>query len=476
MAYIPHTAEQKQEMLRALGLERIEQLFEEQIPTALLLDRPLDIPPGMSELELRRHFQALAGQNRSAGEQLCFLGAGIYDHYVPSVVPTLILRGEFHTAYTPYQPEMSQGTLQSIFEFQTMVSALTGMDVANASMYDGATALAEAVILACGVTNRDEAVLLGVHPAWVQVTRTYVEGLGIRVIDAPPPASGYPASGIADREWLERTVSTETAVLAVQQPNFFGSVEDLQALGETAHHAGALLVVGANPIALGLLEPPGALGADVVVGEGQPLGLGMNFGGPLVGFFAAKKQYLRQMPGRLVSQTTDRNGRTGYVLTLQTREQHIRRERATSNICTNQGLMMLAATVYLSVMGKQGLREVAEQCLHKAHYAAERLASVPGYRVKFQAPFFHEFVLQCPRSGQEVATRLAEQGILAGYPLGRHYPDLEDCLLVAVTEKRTREEIDRFAAALSGFSRKCTRMDANRRRSMEPRMNADEHR
>jgi glycine dehydrogenase subunit 1 len=311
-------------------------------------------------------------------------------------------------------------------------------------MYDGATAFAEAVILAAGVTNRDEAILVGVHPAWAQVTRTYVEGLGIRVVEAPAP------EGTADRAWLQERISSETAVVAAQYPTFFGTIEDLKALGDLAHGAGALLVVGANPTALGVLETPGALGADVVVGEGQPLGLGMNFGGPLVGFFAAKQKYLRQMPGRLVSKTKDREGRTGYVLTLQTREQHIRRERATSNICTNQGLMMLAATVYLSTMGKQGLREVGEQCLAKAHYAAECLGSVPGYGLRFSAPFFHEFVLECPRSGTEVAGRLADQGILGGYPLGRHYPELENCLLVAVTEKRTREEIDRFARGLRG--------------------------
>ena len=442
MAYIPHTEDQKTELLQSLGVERVEQLFAEQIPHPLLLDRPLEIPAGMSELELRRHFEQLAAMNRPAGSQACFLGAGIYDHYVPSVVPTIILRGEFHTAYTPYQPEMSQGTLQAIFEFQTMIAALTGMDVANASMYDGATALAEAVILACGVTNRDEAILLGVNPAWGQVTRTYVEGLGIQVTDAPI------GNGAADLEWLRAHAGEKTAVLAVQQPNFFGSVEDLAALSAFAREIGAKLVVAANPTALGLLEAPGALGADVVVGEAQPLGLGMNFGGPLCGFFAAKTQYLRQLPGRLVSQTTDREGRTGYVLTLQTREQHIRRERATSNICTNQGLMMLAATVYLSTLGAAGLREVAEQCLQKAHYAAEKLASVPGYRLRFSAPFFHEFVLQGPGSGQELARRLAEQGILV-HPLGTDHPELDACVLVAVTEKRTREEIDRFAAALA---------------------------
>jgi glycine dehydrogenase subunit 1 len=444
MAYIPHTEAQVDDMLRSLGLTSVEQLFEQQIPADLRLDRPLALEPGKSELEVRRHFAALAAKNRSAGEQASFLGAGIYDHYVPSVVPTIFLRGEFHTAYTPYQPEMSQGTLQAIFEFQTMIAALTGTDVANASMYDGATAFAEGVILACGVTNRDEALLVGVHPAWVAVTRTYVEGLGIRVIETPVTDSA------ADLEWLREKLSDQTAVVAVQQPSFLGAVEDLRQLADLAHGAGALLVVGANPVALGLLEAPGTLGADVVVGEGQPLGLGMNLGGPLVGFFAAKQRFLRQMPGRLVSSTRDRDGRTGYVLTLQTREQHIRRERATSNICTNQGLMMLAATVYLSLMGKQGLRDVAEQCLRKAHYAAGRLAAVPGYRLRFGSPFFHEFVLQCPESASAVAERLAARGILAGLPLGSHYPELDDCLLVAVTEKRTREEIDRFAAALAG--------------------------
>lgn len=444
MAYVPHTDPQKSDLLHHLGKERVEELFEEQIPRELLLDRALSVPPGMSELELRRHFQTLADCNLSAGSQACFLGAGIYDHYVPSVVPTLILRGEFHTAYTPYQPEMSQGTLQAIFEFQTMISALTGMDVANASMYDGATAFAEAVILAAASTNRNTALLLGVHPSWIQVTRTYVEGLGIQVLEAPVGA------GTVDRAWLDGQLSSDTAVVAVQQPNFFGCIEDLKTLADLAHGAGALLVVGANPTALGILETPGGQGADVVVGEAQPLGLGMNFGGPLCGFFATNKKYLRQMPGRLVSLTEDGDGRPGYVLTLQTREQHIRRERATSNICTNQGLMMLAATVYLSTMGRSGLREVAQQCTAKAHYAAEKLGAVEGYRLRFAAPFFHEFVLECPGDAAAVAARLAEQGILAGLTLGQHYPELKNCLLVAVTEKRTKEEIDAFAEALAG--------------------------
>ena len=442
MAYIPHTDLQRAGMLARLGAASIRDLFAQQIPEGLLLDESLPLPSGASEIELRRHFQDLCSRNRPAGSVACFLGAGIYDHYVPSVVPTIILRGEFHTAYTPYQPEMSQGTLQAIFEFQTMIAGFTGMDVANASMYDGATALAEAVILACGATNRDEVLLAGVHPAWERVIRTYVEGLRIRVRVAPMP------DGCVDRSWLVDALGKDTGAIAVQNPTFFGTLEDLQELGRLAHTQGALLVTAANPMTLGLLASPGSQGADVVVGEGQPLGLGMNLGGPLLGIFAARKQFLRQVPGRLVSQTTDREGRTGYVLTLQTREQHIRRERATSNICTNQGLMMLAATVYLGFMGRHGLGEVARQCLQKAHYAADRLATLPGYRLRFAAPFFHEFVLQCPGDAAEIAERLRDRGILAGLPLGKEYPDLADCLLIAVTEKRTRAEIDSLASVL----------------------------
>jgi glycine dehydrogenase subunit 1 len=429
-------------MLSRLGCTDIGELFDQQIPPGLRLGRELDLSDPMSEIELRRHFALLADRNTPTSAQLCFLGAGIYDHYVPSIVPTLILRGEFHTAYTPYQPEMSQGTLQAIFEFQSMVSALTGMDVANASMYDGATAMAEAIILACGATNRDDALLVNMHPGWAQVTRTYVEALGIRVRELRPPG------GVATGDWLSEQLSEETAVVALQQPNFFGCLEPLTSLAGCAHAAGALLVVGANPVSLGLLETPGAQGADVVVGEGQPLGLGMNFGGPLVGFFAARKKFLRQMPGRLVSETRDREGRTGYVLTLQTREQHIRRERATSNICTNQGLMMLAMTVHLSALGQAGLRQIAEQCVQKAHYAARQLTTVPGFRLRYSAPFFHEFVLDCPLPAGQVARQLTEQGILAGYPLDGVAPELGNSLLVAVTEKRTCGEIDRYAAAL----------------------------
>jgi len=442
MAYIPHTAHQRQAQLASLGMESMESLLGRQVPPDLRLRRPLDIPPGMSEIELRRHFRELSGLSRPAEESICFLGAGIYDHSVPSVVGNLAFRGEFHTAYTPYQPEMSQGTLQTIFEFQSMICALTGMDAANASMYDGATALAEAVILGCGATNRDEALLLNVHPAWASVVRTYVEGLGIWVIESDRD------SGLVDRDWLSEVLGAGTAVVAIQQPGFLGCVERIGDLAERAHQAGALLAVAANPIALGVLEAPGRLGADVVVGEGQPLGLGMNFGGPLLGYFAARKQFLRQMPGRLVSETQDKEGRRGYVLTLQTREQHIRRERATSNICTNQGLMMTAATVYLAAVGPQGLCEIARQCLSRAHYAAGRLTAIPGFSTVFpRAPFFHEFALKCPLDAGELCRRLERKGIQAGLPLGRFGWGPPDRLLVAVTEKRTLAEIDRFAEA-----------------------------
>lgn len=442
MAYTPHTPAQTQDMLHALGLTRIEELFE-SIPASVRLGRALDIPPGQSEIELRRHFSQIAARNRPAAEQACFLGAGLYDHYVPSVVGTVIGRSEFYTAYTPYQPEMSQGTLQTIFEFQTMICQLTGMDVANASMYDGASALAEAVIMACDITGRDEAILPpGVHPAWRQVVETYVEGLGIRI------RSLEIEDGLTSPCTVNGTIGSETACLVVQQPNFFGSVEPLRSLGQSAHRAGALLIVAANPIPIALLESPGQQEADIVVGEGQPLGLGLNFGGPLLGFFATRQAHVRKMPGRLVGEASDHDGRKGYVLTLQTREQHIRREKATSNICTNQGLCMLAATAYMSVMGRQGVPEVARQSLQKAHYAIDRIMSLPGYTPRFQAPFFHEFAVRCPTPVPDLVRRLASEGILAGYWIGRDYPELEDCLLVAVTEMRTRDEIERLVLAL----------------------------
>jgi glycine dehydrogenase subunit 1 len=434
-------------MLAVLGLESIDDLFD-SIPAGLQLNRRLAIPPPLPEMDLRRHFRALADGNEDVSRRPCFLGAGLYDHYVPSVVGTVIGRSEFSTAYTPYQPEMSQGTLQTIYEFQSMVAHLTGMDVANASMYDGASALAEAVLMAADLTGRSDVILPGsVHPSWHRVTETYVAALGIHLIS--PETHGARGVGATQPSALAALITERTACVVIQQPNFFGGVEALREIGALAHQAGALLVVAANPIALGLLSAPGDEGADIVVGEGQPLGLGLSFGGPLVGFFACRKEHLRRIPGRLVGVTADNQGRRGYTLTLQTREQHIRREKATSNICTNQGLCMLAATTYLATMGRAGVREVAEQCLHKAHYAQQLITDLPGFSAAFSGPFFHEFAIRCPIPPRQIYTFLRERGMVGGYELGRDYPELSDCMLFCVTEKRTRAEIDALAETLA---------------------------
>jgi glycine cleavage system P protein (glycine dehydrogenase) subunit 1 len=444
MRYLPHTEEQVQRMLATVGVATTEELFD-SIPRELRLRSLLNVPPPMSEIELRGHFRTLADANRSVAQQTCFLGAGLYDHYVPAMIATVVGRSEFATAYTPYQPEMSQGTLQTIYEFQTMVSYLTGTDVANASMYDGATALAEAVIMAQDITGRTEVVMArSVHPSLRRVTRTYVTGLDTRLREV----TAAEGRGTLDPATLAASVTDATACLVVQQPNFFGCIEAIGPLAEAAHARGALLVVAADPIALGLLRAPGAEGADIVVGEGQPLGLGLNYGGPLVGLFACRKEYMRRMPGRLVGATRDGTGQRGFTLTLQTREQHIRRAKATSNICTNQGLCMTAATAYLAVMGKAGLRQVAELCLQKAHYARDRILALPGYSAAFAAPFFKEFAVRGPRPPREINARLRAAGILGGYELGHDYPELADALLFCVTEKRTRGEIDHLVEVL----------------------------
>jgi glycine dehydrogenase subunit 1 len=442
MSYVPHTEAEKRAMLDALGLQSIDDLFD-AIPPDLQFRQRLDVPPPMPELELRRHAGELAGRNEDVSRRPCFLGAGLYDHYVPSVVATVIGRGEFYTAYTPYQPEMSQGTLQAIYEFQSMVAHLTEMEVANASMYDGASALAEAVLMAADITGRSHVVLpKSVHPNWWRVTETYTAALDLHLIGPDTPQGTTQPAALAGR------ITEKTACVVLQQPNFFGGVEAVREIAELAHAAGALLIVAANPIALGLLPAPGTEGADIVVGEGQPLGLGLNFGGPLVGLFACRKEHVRRIPGRLVGATTDARGRRGYTLTLQTREQHIRRERATSNICTNQGLCMLAATAYLAVMGRAGMREVAEQCLRKAHYAHAAITSLPGFTAAFNAPFFHEFTVRCPVPPRQINAYLREHGIVGGYDLGRDYPELSDCVLFCVTEKRTRAEIDALVEVL----------------------------
>ena len=423
-------------MLREMGRESIADLFR-GVPASLTLNRPLDLPPALSEAEALDHFRRLADAN--ATRVSSFLGAGAYDHFIPTVIDTLISRSEFYTSYTPYQPEITQGTLQAIFEFQTLVCELTGMDVANASLYDGSTAAAEAVLMAERVTGRSRvAVAANLHPEYREVVDTYIRNAGIAAHTLPTdPEAGTLAPGSLE------DLGPEVAAVVVQSPNFFGGVEDLTAIAEAAHRAGALLVVVvAEGLSLGLLRAPGACGADVVCGEAQSFGIPLSFGGSYCGFFAVREKYQRQLPGRLVGQAQDAQGRGGYVLTLATREQHIRREKATSNICTNQGLYALMATIYLSTLGRRGVREVAEQNLQKAHYAAGRVAALGGHRLRFTAPFFNEFVVTCPRPAVEVLDRLRGRGIVGGLPLSRFFPEMTRDLLVCVTETAPKSEID----------------------------------
>lgn len=444
MRYLPNTPAQQREMLRTIGAASIEELLS-PIPPKARLSRPLNVPAALAESDLVRHMRQLAARNADADDFVCFLGGGAYDHYIPTPINHLISRGEFFTAYTPYQPEASQGTLRTIYEYQTMVAELTGMDVANASLYDGASALAEAALMAHAATEgrAELAVSRGVNPLYRRAVATYVEGPALKVREVPV------GDGATDPDALKRAVSGKTAAVMLQYPNFFGCLEDVRAAAEIAHQAGALCVVAVDPISLGLLASPGAQGADIVVGEGQGLGVPLSFGGPSLGLFATKTDLIRRMPGRLVGATVDRDGQRGFVLTLQTREQHIRREKATSNICTNVALCALMATIYLALLGKEGLRRVGELALAKAHYAAEALTKIPGVRLKFSAPFFKEFALSLPKSPERVVKRLQKEKILAGVPLKPFERSLKDCLLVAVTEKRTRQEIDLFVQALS---------------------------
>ena len=430
--YIPNTIAEQDELLGAVGLSSVDELFAD-IPDDYR-NPPLRLPDPMSELEIQRELGAMAGRNRPLSSGPSFLGAGSYYHFIPSIVKAVMTRGEFLTAYTPYQPEVSQGTLQVIFEFQTMISALYGMEVANAGMYDGATSLAEAVLMACRVTRRQQVVVSDtVAPAYRQVIATYCQAQGI-AIDIVPTAD------------IGASVTEATAGVVAQYPDFYGGLDDLAALAATAHDDGALLVVSADPLAMGMLKPPGEFGADIVTGEGQPIGIPPSFGGPYLGLFSCKQQYIRQMPSRLVGRTTDTQGRTGYVLTLQTREQHIRRERATSNICTNEALYALASTIYLAAMGRQGLRQVAELCYHKAHYAASAIADLDGFSVSQSGPFFQEFVVSCPQAPGKVNRRLMERNILGGLDVSDRF---ENGMLLCVTEMNTREDIDALVSALA---------------------------
>ncbi len=442
MSYIQATPEERAYMLDAIGAASTADLYADVPPGARRTG--LDIPSELSEIEVMRLLRALSDRDMDLSRHPCFLGAGAYNHYVPAVVSHIIGRAEFYTSYTPYQPEISQGTLQTIYEFQTLICELTGMEIANASMYDGASALAEAIIMAANIADRDKILLASsVHPDYRRVLDTYVQGLHRSVI-----RESIGPRGTLDPAVLREQLSDDVACVVVQYPNFFGCLEDLRAIGEAAHDVGALLVVAANPLALGLLTPPGELGADVVVGEGQPLGIPLSFGGPYLGLFATREKYIRNLPGRIVGSTTDARGARGYVLTFQTREQHIRREKATSNICSNEALCALASTVYLSYMGKQGLRDVAERCLQNAHYLAAKLSVVPGYRLAFTGPFFNEFALRCPVPPASITARLQREGIIGGYELGRDYPDLGDAMLFCATEMNRVEDMDRLAMIL----------------------------
>lgn len=442
--YSPHTTADREAMLRAIGVSSLEELLA-KVPAALRRGVG-EWPVALTEPERMAHARELAAKNRPLA---CFAGAGAQDHFIPAAVKALTQRGEFLTAYTPYQAEASQGTLQAIYEFQSSVCALYGMAAANASLYDGATALAEAAAAAARITGRKRILLPeSAHPEWRETLRTYFAAKGEPALETVPcPAGRLDPAEVAKR--LDETV----AAVVVATPNYFGLLEEGAALAEMAHARGALLVAAADPVSLGVLEAPGAWGADIAVGEGQGLGNALNFGGPYLGLFACQKAHLRHVPGRVCGRTTDAEGKRGFVLTLQAREQHIRRERAASNICSNEALCALAATIHLALLGPEGLKEVAELGVDKAHRLAEMACAIPGFRLRFAGPFFNEFALECPVPAERVRKALLREGILAGVPLGRQYRGMENSLLVCVTEARTDDEIARYAKALEGVAK-----------------------
>jgi glycine dehydrogenase subunit 1 len=441
--YTSATPDDRAEMLAAIGVESSADLFE-QIPEPLRFERPLDLPPGMSEAEVYERLAALAARNADCEEQVCFLGAGMYDHYVPAIVDAITQRSEFLTPYTPYQPEISQGGLQAMFEFQTAMSELTALPISNAGLYEGPSSIASAAYLALGATKgrRRFVVSRGVHPHSRETLTTYAEGFGAEIEEVGLEG------GVTDAAALAETVDGETAAVFLQSPNFLGAIEDVEMLGAAAEQHGALLVVAVDPMTLGVLRPPGEQGADVALGEGQPLGNRLDFGGPSFGFFCGSEELIRKMPGRIAGETDDADGRRGFVLALQTREQHIRREKATHNICTAQALNALAATIHLAWLGREGFRELGELLVRRTAYARERLTAVQGVELLHEAPVAREFAVRLEAPVDRVLERCAERGIAAGYPLGREYPEYEDGLLVAITERRTREQIDALADAL----------------------------
>ncbi len=441
MPYVPHTEAEVREMLAAIGVDSIEALFAAIKPT--LRPKSFDLPPAKSEMAVTEHLERLAGRN--AAGLVSFLGAGVYDHHIPSAVDAIVSRGEFATAYTPYQPEASQGTLQAIFEYQTAVTRLTGLPYANASVYDGGSALFEAMMMAVRATRRTRFVVSeSVSPIYRIMLASYTSNLNLTFVTVPH------ASGATDVEALKAAIDTETAAVIVQNPNFFGAVGDFSELFAHAHGVKALGIVSVNPVMQSVLKTPGEMGADICVAEGQGLGLPMSFGGPYLGVMCASKELVRQMPGRMVGRTVDTKGRTGYVLTLQAREQHIRRQKATSNICSNQALCALRALVHLCLLGEEGLTRTAGLCIERAHYAAKRLTALPGVRLLSEAPFAHEFAVLLPKSAFEVIDKLTAQGYVPGFPLGRYYKGLENGLLVAVTEKRSLQDIGVMAELIGG--------------------------
>jgi len=446
MRYLPHTDTDVQQMLDQIGVAEIDDLFS-GIPEDCRLGTPLDLAPAKSESEVLAFLHHLAEQNSKISDWDSFLGGGAYNHFIPTVIDQLVSRSEFYTAYTPYQPEISQGTLQAIFEFQTLICQLTGMDVANASMYDGASACAEAVLLTIRAGKKRRKVLLSqaLPPQYRETVATYCRYLNVELVSVAIK------DGVTDIASLEELLDDQVASVVVGYPNYFGQIEDLAAIADLAHAAGARLVATvAEPLALALYKSPGELGADVVVGDGQSFGIPLSYGGPGIGFFAVRKKDMRVLPGRLVGQTVDQDGKRGFVLTLATREQHIRREKATSNICSNQGMCILMVGIYLALHGKQGLRRLAEINYAKAAYAREQIALIDGFEVKFSGSSFNEFVVTCAEPVAELKKRLEQQGILAGVSLGRDYPELENGLLICVTEQNSREQIDRLVSALAG--------------------------
>lgn len=443
MSYVPNTATEQQEMLRLVGATSIEDLLA-PVPKAVRLERPLDLPAALPEPNLKRLMLDMAELNADLEHYVSFLGAGSYDHVIPSVVPHLVKRSEFYTSYTPYQPEMSQGMLQAIYEYQTLVCQITGMDVANASLYDGSTAVVEAALLAVGPSGRGEVLVSrALDPQYRATLHTYARARGFTLREIVLD------DGVTSLNALEEALTPETRAVVIQQPNFLGALEDVRAIERLVHSTEALYVVAVTePASLGVLAAPASYGADIVAGEGQSLGSPIGYGGPALGLFATRAEYIRRLPGRLVGRTVDDRGQTGYVLTLQTREQHIRRERATSNICTNQALLALAATVYLAALGKQGFRELGELCARKAHYAHSRICAVPGFEPLSGRPFFDEFAVATPMPVDELNAALRERSIIGGYDLSQDYPELGNAALFCVTEARSREDIETLASAL----------------------------